>query len=187
MPSRYSGYQKTLVDAFFHEQDQRLIKAFRERMERMDRRAQLAQVCGIADEAILDRLIELEIGPETLAAIEVVPLVAVAWADGKVQPEEREAILAAAAAIGIQPKDDRYPMLEHWLEKRPRAAMLEAWRHYIQGLCRNLEPSEKERLKDHVLGLARTVARAAGGFLGIGDKICAAERAVLGKLEKAFS
>ena len=35
----YTGYQKTLVDAFFHEQDQQLLKAFHERMEKMDRRS----------------------------------------------------------------------------------------------------------------------------------------------------
>ena len=120
MPSYLTGYQKTLVDAFFHEQDQQLLKAFHERMEKMDRRAQLTQVSGISDEVVLDRLIELDIGPETLAAIEVVPLLSVAWADGKIQPEEREAIIAAAAAAGIQPQDARYPLLEHWLEQSTR-------------------------------------------------------------------
>ena len=95
-------------------------KAFRERMEKMERRDQLAQVSGIHDEAVLDRLIELDIGPETLAALEVVPLVFVAWADGKVQAEEREAIIAVAKAAGIQPQDGRYPLLEHWLEKATR-------------------------------------------------------------------
>ena len=187
MPSFYTGYQKTLVDAFFHEQDQQLLKAFHERMEKMDRRAQLTQVCGISDEAVLDRLIELDIGPETLAAIEVVPLLSVAWADGKVQAEEREAIIAAAAAAGIQPQDARYPLLEHWLERRPGAEMFEAWKHYVNGLCQRLEKPEIERLKNDVLDLARKVAQAAGGFLGFGNKISVAERTVLRKLERAFS
>jgi hypothetical protein len=187
MPNYLTGYQKTLVDAFFHEQDQQLLKAFHERMEKMDRRAQLTQVSGISDEVVLDRLIELDIGPETLAAIEVVPLLSVAWADGKIQPEERGAIIAAAAAAGIQPQDARYPLLEHWLDSRPGPAMFEAWKHYISGLCQRLEKSEIERLKDNVLGLAREVAEAAGGFLGIGSKISVAERTVLRKLERAFS
>ena len=87
----------------------------------------------------MDRLIELDIGPETLAAIEVVPLLSVAWADGKVQAEERKAIIAAAAAAGIQPQDARYPLLEHWLDSRPGAEMFEAWKHYVSGLCQRLE------------------------------------------------
>jgi hypothetical protein len=92
MPNYFGDYQTTLIDAFFHEQDQKLRQAFRERMEKVDRRTQLAQVTGIQDEAVLDRLIELKIEPETIAAMAVVPLVAVAWADGKVQEEERKAI-----------------------------------------------------------------------------------------------
>lgn len=187
MPSYNTGYQKTLVDAFFFEQDQQLLKVFRERLEKMDRRAQLAHVCGISDEAVLDRLIELDIGPEVLAAIEVVPLVFVAWADGKVQAEEREAIIAAAAAAGIQPQDARYPLLEHWLQIRPAAEMIEAWRHYVNGLCLRLERSEIEELKHVVLDPVRKVAHAAGGFLGFGNKMSAAERTVLGTLERAFA
>ena len=186
MPSLYTGYQKTLVDAFFFEQDQQLLKVFHERMEKMDRRAQLAQVCGISDEAVLDRLIELDIGPEALAALEVVPLVFVAWTDGKVQAEEREAIVAAAAATGIQPQDARYPLLEHWLNRRPDAKMFEAWKHYVSGLCQRLEGPEIEKLKHDVMGVARKVAQAAGGFLGLGNNISAAERAVLSQVEQAF-
>jgi hypothetical protein len=187
MSSFNTGSQKTLVDAFFFERDQQLLKVFRERIEKMDRRAQLANVCGISDEVVLDRLIELDIGPEVLAAMEVVPLVSVAWADGKVQAEEREVIIAAAAAVGIQPQDARYPLLEHWLQIPPGAEMIEAWRHYVHGLCLRLEPTEIEKLKHAVMDPAHKVAHAAGGFLGFGNKTSAAERAVLDKLERAFS
>ena len=187
MPKHHTRYQKALVDAFFFEQDQKLVKAFRERMEKLDRRAQLAQVCGISDERVLDRLIELDIGPETLAAIEVVPLLSVAWADGSIQAEEREAMIAAASAVGIRPQDARYPLLQHWLETRPGTKMFEAWTHYVSGLCQSLEEVEIEGLKHDVLDRARQVAEAAGGILGIGNKISAAERTVLRKLERAFS
>jgi hypothetical protein len=187
MPSYSTGYQKTLIDAIFHEQDQQLRKVFRERMEKMDRRDQLGQVSGIQDEAVLDRLIELDIGPEALAALEIVPLVFVAWADGRVQAEERETIIAAAEAAGIQPQDGRYPLLEHWLRRRPGAEMMEAWKHYVKGLCQQLDSQEIERLQHELLDLARKVAQAAGGFLGFGDKISAAERTMLSELEQAFS
>jgi hypothetical protein len=187
MPDYSAGYQQTLVDAIFHERDQQLQKAFRERLEKMERRDQLTQVSGICDEAVLDRLIELDIGPETLAALEIVPLVCVAWADGKIQAEERETILAAAAAAGIQPQDGRYPLLEHWLKKRPGADMLHAWKHYVEGLCQRLDAREIEKLQHELLDRARKVAQAAGGFLGFGDKMSAAERAVLDELERAFS
>jgi hypothetical protein len=182
-----SDYQRTLIDSFFHEQDQKVRRAFRERMAKMDRRAQLAQVSGIQDEAVLDRLIELKIEPETIAAMAVVPLVMVAWADGKVQDEERNAILAAAQAAGVPPQDGRYPMLEFWMNKRPGREMMEAWEHYIKDICKRLAKEEVEELHRDVLNLARTVARASGGFLGLGSRISAAEANVLGRLEKAFA
>jgi hypothetical protein len=187
MSSDFTKERMTLVEAFFHKQDQQLLNAFRDRLKKMDLRAQLAQVSGIHDEAILDRLIDLEIGPETLAAMAVVPLVFVAWADGKVQTQEREAILAAARDAGVQPRDGRYPMIEYWLNRRPEADLLEAWEHYIQGLCRRLDEPGKEKLKHDLLDLALKVGQAAGGILGLGNKLSAAEQALLDELEATFA
>lgn len=186
MATFYTGPQKTSVEAFFFEQDQRLLEAFRQRMEKTNRRAQLAQVSGIHDEALLDRLIELEIGPETLAALAVVPLVYVAWADGHVHPKERETIMAAAQAAGVPSQDGRYPLLEHWLRKKPAPELINAWKDYIKALCKQLDPHGIEELKHDLLDLAGKVAEAAGGFLGLG-KVSAAERARLEELQQAFS
>ena len=187
MTEFHKGRMKTLLDAFFHEQDQKLLAALRERSEKMDRRERLTAVSGIRDEAVLDRLVELEIEPETLAAMSVVPLVHVAWADGKVQDEEREVIMAAAGDAGIAPDDGRYPLLECWLSRPPGAEMIEAWKHYVKGLCGELDEHGVEQIRKDVLAAAEKVAKAAGGFLGLGNKISAAELAVLDELERAFS
>jgi len=187
MPGYPSGNQRILIDSIFHEQDQELRKAFRQRMEKMERREQLSHVSGIRDEAVLDRFIELDIGPEALAALEVVPLVFVAWADGNVQAGEREVIFALAKAAGIEPQDGRYPLLEHWLKRRPGAAMLDAWKHYVKELCRNLDRQGVEELRHELLDRAGKVAQAAGGFLGFGDKMSPAERSMLRDLEQTFA
>ena len=142
---------------------------------------------GVHDEAVLDRLIELNIGPDTLAAMSVVPLVCVAWADKKVQDEERRAIVAAAEAAGVKSQDGRYPLLEFWLTKRPGPELIDAWKHYVRAPCQRLERKEIEGLKHDLLDRARDVAQAAGGFLGLGSKISAAEQAVLDELEQAFA
>lgn len=187
MPSPLQGYQRVLLDAIFHEKDQHLREAFRKRMEKMERREQLTQVSGIRDEAVLDRLIELDVTPETLGALELVPLVLVAWADNGVQASEREVIIALAKAAGIEPQDGRYPLLEHWLKKRPGVEMLEAWKHYVQELRRQLDAKKAEDLRHELLDRAESVAQAAGGFLGLGNKISSAERSMLSKLEQAFA
>jgi hypothetical protein len=41
-------------------------------------------------------------------------------------------------------------------------------------------------LKTRILGYARDVAQASGGFLGMGPKISAVENEVLQRLERAF-
>jgi hypothetical protein len=45
----------------------------------------------------------------------------------------------------------------------------------------------KQALKQDLLGRARVVAEAAGGFLGLGTRISSAEQAVLTELEQAFA
>jgi hypothetical protein len=114
-------------------------------------------------------------------------LVQVAWADGSVEPKERAAILQAARDSGIESQDGHYPLLEHWLSENPGREMLEAWEHHVQSLCRQLTPEEVAKLKNDTLTLARKVAEAAGGMLGLGNKISKAERAMLDRLEKAFA
>ena len=47
---------------------------------------------------LVARLVEIGIRSDTLAALCLIPLVEVAWADGRLDPPEREALLAAAAA-----------------------------------------------------------------------------------------
>jgi tellurite resistance protein len=187
MPNPTRSYQSVLLDAIFHEQDKHLREAFRKRLEKMERREQLTQVSGIRDEAVLDRLIELGITPETLAVLELVPLVFVAWADGRVQAEEREVIIALAKSAGIEPQDGRYPLLEHWLKRRPGAEMLEAWKQYVQEIRRQLDAKDAEELRHELLDRTYSVARAAGGFLGFGDKMSPAERSVLDRLEEVFA
>jgi hypothetical protein len=44
----------------------------------------------------------------------------------------------------------------------------------------------REALRPDVLGRAREVAEAAGGFLGLGSKVSDDERRVLGELERAL-
>ncbi len=142
---------------------------------------------GIQDEAVLDRLIELNIEAETIAAIAVVPLVAVAWADGKVQEEERQAVLAAAQAAGVQPLDGRYPMLEYWLNTRP-GRHLDRSLGTLHRRCLQASQQRGDRIaQTRCAEPVHTVAQAAGGFLGIGSRISTSEQTVLKKLEKAFT
>jgi hypothetical protein len=64
-------------------------------------------------------------------------------------------------------------------------ALLKAWTHYMQTLCKELSAHERKALHDEVMADARSIAEAAGGILGF-SKTSAEEKAVLKKLEEAF-
>lgn len=57
---------------------------------------------------------------------------------------------------------------------------------YVAELSKTFAPEAKRALSHDLLGRARAVAEAAGGFLGLG-KISSSEQAVLTELERAFS
>jgi len=179
--------EKALEESFFAKQNEKLRQALREREEARVSREELARVSGVADTQILDKLLQLGIGAETWTALSVVPLIEVAWADGSVDDKERRAVLAGAEANGIVAGSPGYQVLEAWLRNRPDGRLLQTWGEYIVGLCACLDPAERHALRDEVMGRARSVAEATGGFLGLGKRISSEEEVVLGELEKAFT
>jgi hypothetical protein len=179
---------KPLEDAFFSSQDQKLIDDLRAMRKMKETKDSLARISGIKNDAVLDKLVSLDVRPETLASLCVVPLVEVAWADGVIDPKEAKAILSTAEKIGFKQGDIDHNLLRQWMTHKPSPDMLTAWTHYIEGLCEQLTPQEKSGLQSEIMGHARAIAEASGGLLGtgIGGKISKPEKEMLAKLEAAF-
>lgn len=178
--------RKAFEEEFFKREQERLREALRHKDQVTSVADELKAVTGIDDSAILEKLAELGVNVDTLAAIALVPLVEVAWADGKLQEREKEAILSAARELGIDPRHPSYELFSSWLIHRPETRMLDAWSAYVRGLSGQLDPAERADLRDKLLGRARAVAKAAGGFLGLGSKISPEEETALAILENAF-
>lgn len=176
-----------LEDSFFLKEDKLLIERLQALRKLEESRNALARASGIHDQKVLDRLVELGVRPESVAPLALVPILEVAWADGKLDDEERRAVLRAAEARGIQPGDLEHQLMESWLARAPRPELLEAWQHYLAGLLPQLAPEQREELRRELLDGARAVAEASGGFLGLGRKISPAEAAVLERLDRAFA
>ncbi len=177
---------KALEDEFFHRENQRLLETLRQMKQMEESKEALAEASGIVTDAILESLLELKIQAQTLAALVIIPLIEVAWADGHLDQRERQAILAAAHAAGLHRGHAGYELLESWLARQPHSRLLETWEQYIQELCNQLSGEERESLELQFLGRARSVAEASGGFLGLGFKVSKEEAAVLETLKKAF-
>lgn len=177
---------KALEDAFFARENAKLLEQIRAKAERKERREALRAAIGNVEDSTLDHLLELGVSGETLLAVTLVPLARVAWADGAVDAREREAIVRAAGEKGLTEGTPAHRMLTSWLDARPGDAMLLAWKQYVRGIWPKLSDPEREELRTRVVGLARGVAEAAGGFLGLGSKVSPAEAAILAEIEAAL-
>jgi hypothetical protein len=111
---------------------------------------------------------ELGVDKSAARVVGLLPLVYVAWADGKVQKAERESILHAAREMGwLEGGGDA--VLERWLTTRPTDAQLKTGIALLNHLAKDkaydgLDADDLQML----LLLCRDVANSAGSFFGIG-------------------
>jgi len=178
---------RELEDSFFLEEDRVLLERLKALRRMEENREALGRASGIRDPEVLKRLVELGVRPESVAPLALVPVVEVAWADGKIDDRERRAVLDAAQARGIRAGEIQHDLLQSWLVHRPPQQLLEAWQHYLAGLLPELTPDQRQGLRRELLDRARAVAEASGGFLGLGNKVSPQESAVLEQLEKVFT
>jgi hypothetical protein len=178
--------RKALEEAFFAKQDAKLVARLRAEREKRLAIAALRDASKIDDPELLEKLIDLGIDARSWTALALVPLVEVAWADGTVDPKEREAVLAAAREHGVEPGSAGQALLENLLTTRPDAAVFAAWGSYVTELAANFTADVREAMRARLVERARKVARAAGGMLGI-HSISDAEKRVIAALEKPFA
>ena len=177
---------RALEEAFFAERDRHLMEKLKRRLTAEESERVLAAAIGIADQLTIKAVTKVEAGVQVLTAMALLPMVEVAWCDGDVSPQERDAILKAAVDMEITADSPVYQLLKSWLENRPPMGTLVAWKNYVRAICDTLEPATIFKLKQGTIGRAEKVAQAAGGILGMGNKVSAAERKCLDDLAKAF-
>lgn len=175
-----------LEEAFFAKEDAILRQRLRDMEHARLKKEALSAASGVTDGIALDKLAALDIDSDTLAALSLVPLVAVAWADGSIDDKERSAVFSRAAEIGLNKQDVSRQLFERWLATPPPPALLAVWKDYIRALSATQSHEVRETLKREIMDRARMIAEAAGGFLGIGRRVSAAEESVLQELEMAF-
>ena len=177
-----------LENTFFAKLNQEKVLSYRNKMAHQQSISRLSEVTGIQNEALLEKILELGISTETLSALTLYPLVAIAWADGRVRKSEREAIARAARTSDISKSDEACELFEHWLEEKPSEQYMTTWGAYIQALSSELSATEKDQLKKEILSLSQKIANSAGGLFfdflgGTSDE----EKELLQQIEQAFN
>jgi hypothetical protein len=176
----------SLEAAFFGKVDAQLLANLRSELSALEEAHKMAHVSGILDEKVLRDLIRVGVTAESLLAMRYVPMVHVAWSDRKISPEERAAVLRAAQSENILPNSPAYHVLQSWLQRSPDAAVFTAWKEYIRELARVMPTESLKELRERTKSLCYTVAKAAGGVLGIGS-ISQAEQTAIDECVNTWS
>lgn len=177
---------RDLEEAFFAKENERLLRELREKAKVDEKRKALSVVVKTKNPALIDHLMGLGVEPESILAVGLVPLAAVSWADGRLEDKERNAILRAASERGIEPESAGYTLLDVWLKKKPNQQLMDAWKKYARDIWEQLTEQERILMREGIVGRAREIAEAAGGFLGM-RSISPQEKALLEELEKVLS
>lgn len=178
--------RKALEESFFQKHDKELLDQLRDKARARKEKEALGAAMQIHDDAVLDHLMESGFTLETYEALNLIPLVQVAWADGRLTQDEREAILKAATETGIDPGEASYELLVKWMNDDPGDELIALWEDYVQGLRAELPDAAMAAIRDEVLKRSRQVAAATRGLFGLGDKINKAERKSIARMEKAL-
>lgn len=140
------------------------------------------------DAKLIEELNYLGIDEESHRVIALLPLVQVGWADGRIQPAEREIILAAAHQRGLVAGDGAR-VLKGWLEHPPTRSYQQRGRAVLFELARRqgaLGEGFKLETIEEVLELCQKVASAAGGVFGFIGRVEPSEKEVLQEIAQAL-
>jgi len=174
---------KALEDIFFQSVDQQLLQNLRAERSEEDATRGIRSECGIRNDKVLAELAELGVTGETILAVSLIPLVAVAWADGNVTDKERERILDAEEAQHLDMATQE--LLNHWLDNNPGPEVFEAWKHFVNELRGILTPAHGTLFDAEIIERAEAVAKASGGYFTYGA-VSPAEQKVLDEVKQAL-
>lgn len=169
---------------YFRRKDQELIQKLREKAHLEELSKRLAEKLQVEDPALLNTIIAQGVTQETGPAFLLAPLIQIAWAEGKVTPEEREVILKIARQRGIEDGSPAHAQLLEWLAKRPSDELFEASEMSIKLGLSVLPPVERDARIKELVSACRRVAAASGGsglarLLGLSHAVSQQEEIVL--------
>ncbi len=169
---------RALEDEYFHRKERELIAKMREKAQADTARHELGAKTGVADAQLISDLQELGYTSETISLLHLVPLVQMAWAEGNVSMRERDLIIEAARARGIESGSAADAQLKGWLTMRPADALFTTTLRAIGAMLASRPESEREAGRKDLMSYLTSIAAASGGVLGFGA-VNDQERAVL--------
>jgi hypothetical protein len=141
---------------------------------RLAKRRAIEQSAGTGDAGIVDRIEQLGFNGESIKVLDLLPLIHVAWADGRIQKSERALILSILEQRGIPPRSDASLFIEALLEARPSETFL------AESLALLVDLAAKTGAnRDDIVDLCAKVAEAGGRLMSFGAKTTETERTLI--------
>ena len=172
---------------FFSRKDAELIDKLKLVFHKKVDKQSIRDATGVSDEETLDRLVELNLDGELMAAFNLLPLVEVAWADGKADDREIRAALSAAEQRGIGRGSKAYELLETRLREGPTRDGRKIWFYYADALRKTLSSSQLEQFRKDLIADCWRVAQTSGGLLDVAFTVTANEKRVIDAVERALT
>lgn len=165
MADKLAARLRSLEDEIFYQVDLKLIEQLRNDNQLAEKRQQLSKLMHVEDEAMLDELIEQGIDQNSVAALLLVPLAVVAWADGRITDQERSTVIDIAAKYAKQESGVFIDVVKHWLDQEPSEGLWKAWLAYIRAVREQSLGPATEMLSEKLIEHATKVAEASHSFL----------------------
>lgn len=144
---------------------------------------------GIAEalhtnDAIAAEAMNLGFDTETARVLPLVPIIQMAWADGKVTNRETAKVVELAEKFGIAENTAAANFLHMLLAEQPSNLFFERVNAVIARLV-DEAPSE-EINRESILDWSTAVAESSGGFFGLTDPISKEEKELLAQFAQTF-
>jgi len=174
MPKKPSYNEAVYFTAQTAERREQVRKRLDKIAKKLEDKKAIADTLATDDEMLVERIHALGFDGDSARVFDLLPLIHVSWADGRVQRKERATILAALEARGIQPGSEASVLIETLLEAPPSEAFMKVSLELLRDLAK-----AKGDNSVNVVELCVKVADASGGLLGVGNRIATEERELI--------
>jgi hypothetical protein len=142
----------------------------------------MAAILCLADEdPVLEELRAAGFATGTVALLDLMPLMQVAWTDGQVSAREREVIVRAAARRRLV-FDNARAQLDAWLHERPGERVFHTSLRALRRMLRRLPPDARSQARRGLLDECAAVAGATCDALGRTHGIDGEEHRLIARL-----
>jgi len=139
----------------------------------------IAESIGVYDEGLGRRMVDLGYDKDTAFLIGFIPIIQVAWADGKVDARETKKLYELAESRGLEKGSKGEEFFKKLITEKPDDEFFTRSLKIINEIVAKLpEKTRKESLKD-LSSYCIAIATASGGVMGFGKKISEEERKLM--------